>query len=70
MLWTFLQSDSFILLMAFEKIFEHFFEILAFQLPWQPIKRSDLDKSHMVSKGLLQEHFCKTFVKISAVSHK
>ena len=40
-----------------------FFENLAFQLPWQPIKNSDLDKIHMVGRGLLQKHFCKTFSK-------
>ena len=38
-----------------------FFENLAFQLPWQPIQISDLDKIHMVGRGLLQKHFCKTF---------
>ena len=30
-----------------------FFKNLAFRLPWQPIKISDLDKIHMVGKGLL-----------------
>ena len=47
-----------------------FLENLAFRLPWQPIKISDFDKIHMVSRGLLQEHFCTTFVKISAVTQK
>ena len=47
-----------------------FFENLAFWLPWQPIKISDLDKIHMIDRGLLQEHFCKTFVKISAALQK
>ena len=72
MSWTFMQSFSFIPLMASEKkIFEYFFQKnLAFQLPWQPIKISDLDKIHMVSKGLLQKHFCKTFFKTSAVTQK
>ena len=41
-------------------------ENLAFQLPWPPIKISDLDKIHMVGRGLLQKYFSKTFVKISA----
>ena len=41
-----------------------FFEKLAFRLPWQPIKISDFDKIHMVGRGLHQEYFCKTFVKI------
>ena len=67
-----MQSFSFIPLMASEKkIFEYFFlENLAFRLPWQPIKISDLDKIHMVGRGLLQKHFCKTFFKISAVTQK
>ena len=34
-------------------------------LPWQAIKYSCLDKIH--SRGLLQEHLCKFFVKMSAV---
>ena len=42
-----------------KKIFEYFVEHLAFRLPWQPIKISDLDKIHMVSRGLLQENFCQ-----------
>ena len=45
-----------------------FFENFAFWLPWPPIKISDLDEIHKVGRGLLQEHFCKTFVKISAVT--
>ena len=64
MSWTFLQSFNFIPLMASEKkSFNIFFENLAFQLPWQPIKISDLDKIHMAGRGLLQEHFCKTLSK-------
>ena len=68
MSWTFTQSFSFIPLMASEKIFEYFFENLAFQLPWQPIKFSDLDKIPIVGRRLLQKYFCKTFFKISAVT--
>ena len=45
-------------------------ENLAFPLPWLPIKISDLDKIHMVGRGLLLKHFSKTFVKISAVTQK
>ena len=45
-----------------------FFENLAFRLSWQPIKISDFGKIHMVGRGLLQKHFSKTFVKISAVT--
>ena len=72
MLWTFMQSFSFTPLMASEKkIFEYFFpENLGFRLPWQPIINSDLDKIHKVGRGLIQKHFCKTFVKISAVTQK
>ena len=50
-----------------EKIFYYFFSNLAFQLPWQPIKFSSLEKINKVGNGLPKEHFCKTFVKISAV---
>ena len=32
------------------------------------MKISDLDEIHMVGRGLLQKHFSKTFVKISAVT--
>ena len=53
-----------------KKIFEYFFKTLAFLLPWQPIKISDLDKIHMVGKGLLQKNFCKTFFKTSAITQK
>ena len=31
---------------------------------------SDLDKNHKVGRGLLQKHFNKSFVKISAVTQK
>ena len=58
--WTFMQSYSFIPLMASEKkIFEYFFENLAFRLPWQPVKISDLDKIRMVGRGLHQKPFWK-----------
>ena len=43
------------------------FANLAFLLPWQPIKFSGLDKTHMVGRGLLEEYFGKPFVKLSAV---
>ena len=56
--------------MTSEKIFEYFFKNLTFRLPWQPIKIKDLDKIHMVCRELLQEHFCKTSVKISAVTQE
>ena len=47
--------------------FKYFFANSAFWLPWQPIKFSGLDKIHMVGRGIFKEHFCKIFVKISAV---
>ena len=60
---VYVQSFSFFPHMASEKkIFECFFfffflENLAFRLPWPPIKIRDLDKIHMVGRGLLQKHF-------------
>ena len=68
-----MQSFSFIPLMTSEKkVFEYFFffENLVFRFAWQPFKISDFDKTHMVGRGLLKEHFCKTFVKISAITQK
>ena len=68
-----MQRFSFIPHMGSEKkISECFFflENLAFRLPWPPIQTSDLDKIHMVGRGLLQKHFSKSFVKISAVTQK
>ena len=44
-----------------------FSRIYPFGLPWQPIKFSGLDKIHMFGSGLLKEHLCKFFVKISAM---
>ena len=62
------ESFSFIPLMDSEEmISENLFANLAFLLPWQKIKFSSLDKIHMIDRGLLKDHFCKTFVKISAV---
>ena len=53
-------SFSFFLLTISEKKnFEYFFENLPFMSPRQPIKSSDLDKSHMKHGGLLKRHFCK-----------
>ena len=46
---------------------EDFLIFFVFRLPWQPIKFWDLDKIHMVGRGPFKEHFCKTFVKISAM---
>ena len=56
MSWTSMQSFGFIPLTASEEnIFEYFFENLPFMLPWQPVKFSDLDKIHMVRRGLLKK---------------
>ena len=68
MLQTFLQSFSFIPLVAYEEmIYEYFFANLAFRLPWQQIKVRGCDKN-IFGRGLLTEHFCKTFIKISAMT--
>ena len=50
-----------------EDFWIRFFGNWTFRLPWQAIKINNLDKIHMVCRGLLQEHFCKTFAKISAM---
>ena len=42
-----------------KKIFKHFYENRPFLPPRQPIKFTDLDKSHMKRRGLLNKHFCK-----------
>ena len=39
-------------------------EKLTFHLQWQLIKFNSLDLIHMVDRGLLKEHYCKTFVKM------
>ena len=53
-------SLSFIPYMVSEKkIFKHFYENRPFLLPRQPIKFTDLNKSHMKRRGLLNKHFCK-----------
>ena len=53
-------SFSFIPYMVSEKkIFIQFYENLPFLPPRQPIKFTDLDKSHMKRRGLLNKHFCK-----------
>ena len=63
-----MQSFSFIPLpISEEKIFEYFFENLPFYVAMATNQISDLDKIHMNRRGLLKEHFCKTFVKLSAM---
>ena len=69
MSWTFMQSFSFIPIMASEKkIFEYFFR--KFSLLAAMATNQNQYKIHMVGRGLLQQYFCKTFVKISAVTQK
>ena len=43
------------------KFLNIFFENLAFGCHGNQSKISDLDKIHMTGRGLLQEHYCKTF---------
>ena len=42
-------------------------EKLTFHLRWQLIKFSSLDLIQMVVRELLNEHYCKAFVKIPKV---
>ena len=66
-----MQSFSFIPRMTSEKkIFEYFFQKFNIAVAMATNQINDLDKIHIVCRGLLQEHFCKTFVKISAVTQK
>ena len=44
-----------------------FLENLPFMSPRQPIKLSDLDKSHMKHGGLLNKHICEKKIQISPV---
>ena len=53
-----------------KKIFKHFYENRPFLPPRQPIKFTDLDKSHMKRRGLLNKHFCKKKFKISPMRQK
>ena len=63
-----MQSFSFIPLLTSEKkIFEYLFRKFNILVA---MATNDLDKIHMVYRALLQEHLCKTFVKISAVTQK
>ena len=65
------QLHAFIPYMVSEKkIFKHFYENRPFLRPRQPIKFTDLDKSHMKRRGLLNKHFCKKNFKISPMRQK
>ena len=48
-----------------KKILKHFYENRPFLPPRQQIKFTDVDKSHMKCRGLLNKHFCKKNFKIS-----
>ena len=63
-------SLGFIHYMVSEKIFKHFYENRPFLPPRQPIKYTDLDKSHMKRRGLLNKHFCKKNSQISPLRQK
>ena len=47
------------------RVFNISFANLTFRLPWEPIKFSGSDKIHMVGRGLLKEHFCKSWWLLS-----
>ena len=47
------------LMVSEKKIFKHFYENRPFLPHRQPIKFTDLDKSRMKRRGLLNKHFCK-----------
>ena len=53
-----------------KEIFNHFYENQPFLPPQQPIKFTDLDKSHMKRRGLLNKHFCKKKFQISPIRQK
>ena len=46
-------------LQILRRILNIFFENLPLKSPRQPIKLSDLDKSHMQNGGLLNKHICE-----------
>ena len=53
-----------------KKIFKHFYENRPFLSPRQPIKFTDLDKSHIKRRGLLNKHFCKKIQNIPNETEK
>ena len=66
-----MQSFGFIPYMVSEKkIFKHFYENRPFLPPQQPIKFTDLDKSRMKRRGLLNKHFFKNNFQISPMRQK
>ena len=66
-----MQSFSFIPLMASEKkIFKYFFKKFSLSVAMATNQNQQFGQIHMVGKGLLQKHFCKTFFKTCAVTQK
>ena len=53
-----------------KKIFKHFYENLPFLPRRQPIKFTDLDKSRMKCRGLLNKHLCKKIQNIPNETEK
>ena len=53
-----------------KKIFKHFYENRPYLPAQQPIKFTDLDKSHMKRRGPLNKHFFKKKFKISPIRQK
>ena len=51
-----------------KKIFKHFYENRPFLPPQKPIKFTDLDKSRMKRRGLLNKRFCKKIPNILSIS--
>ena len=66
-----MQSFSFIPLMASEKkTFEYLFRKFSLSVAMATNQNQRLGQNSYSGRGLLQKHFCKTFVKISAVTQK
>ena len=69
MIETVLQSFSFIPHTTSEElIFEYVVANFPFWLPWEPIKLRGYNKNGMFGRWRFKEYFCKSFVKISAMS--
>ena len=53
-----------------KKIFKHLYENRPFLPPRQPIKFTDLDKSHIKRRGILIKHFCTKIQNIPNETEK
>ena len=58
------------LMVSEKKIFKHFYENRPFLPPRQPNKFTDLDKSHMKCRGLLNKFFCKKIQNVPNETEK